>query len=106
MDLTEYKHQVIDAASAGDNTVVRAIPGKRIVVTALYLVSTSANTLQFRTGTTGNDLTGGMALAANGVLQAGYHPDGHFATVAGDLLNLRLSGGTSVDGWLTYRVVA
>jgi predicted short-subunit dehydrogenase-like oxidoreductase (DUF2520 family) len=104
MDLTEYKHKLITATASGDNTLVRAVPGKRIIVTAIYVVSTSALTVQFTSETSGTELTGAMALAANGSVQAAFHPDGHFATLPGELLNMALSAGTAVNGWLTYRV--
>lgn len=95
------KFAVIDHAAA-DNTIVAAVAGKRIRVVSYFLVNTTAQTIRFESAAGGTALTGQMALANNGVLEAPFNPMGHFQTVKGELLNLELSGATSVDGHLTY----
>jgi hypothetical protein len=88
----DQKHAVIDNASSGDNTVVAAVAGKRILVTSYTLVVAGALTVRWESGASGTALTGQMQFAANGGT----------ATAANTLLNLELSAGTSCDGHLTY----
>jgi hypothetical protein len=101
----DQKHAVIDAASAGDNTIVSAVAGKRILVTSYMIVASGgANTLlRFESGAGGTALTGEMDIGADGVISADYNPGGCFApTAAGALLNLQITAATSVDGHLSY----
>lgn len=94
----------ISAATLGDNTVVAAITGKKIQVIGFGLVATAANTVKFKSGA-GTDLTGGMALAANGGLSAPSDRNTvEFETAAGQALVLNLSAATQVSGWVTYKV--
>jgi hypothetical protein len=97
------KYAVIDHASA-DNTIVAAVTGKKIRVTALFAVASGgANTLRFESGTGGTALTGQFSLAATtGQVVLPFNPNGWFETLAGGLLNLELSAATSVDGSLSY----
>jgi hypothetical protein len=46
-----------------------------------------------------------MILAANGGFTLPFSPVGWFETVASELLNLELAGGTTVDGVLAYTEV-
>lgn len=98
------KFAVIDAASAGDNTLVSAVTGKKIRVTSLYLVNghTATQTIRFESGAGGTALSGQMIFAANGGVVLPYNPAGWFETAASTLLNLELAGATTVDGGLTY----
>jgi hypothetical protein len=98
------KFAKIDAASAGDNTLVAAVTGKKIRVLSYVLVNghTDTQTVRFESGAGGTALTGQMIFAANGGVSSGHNPAGHFETAAGALLNLELSGATTVDGHLTY----
>jgi hypothetical protein len=99
----DQKHAVIDNASSGDNTVVAAVAGKRILVTSYTLVVAGALTVRWESGASGTALTGQMQFAANGGTATAYNPGGCFApTAANTLLNLELSAGTSCDGHLTY----
>lgn len=101
-DVAPIKYAVIDDASSPDNTIVTAVTGKRIVVVSYALVASAGVTVRFESGASGTALTGQMSLAANGGVSSGFNPGGHFATVAGALLNLELGGAESVDGHLTY----
>lgn len=98
----EIKFAVIDSASAGDNTIVAAVTGKKIVVLSYALVSAGATTARFESGAGGTALTGQMTLAASTVLSCGFNEAGWFETAAGALLNLELSAAVSVDGHLSY----
>ena len=98
------KFAVIDAASAGDNTLVAAVASKKIRVTSLYLINghTSTQTIRFESGAGGTALSGQMVIAANGGFVLPYNPNGWFETAVNTLLNLELAGATTVDGSLTY----
>lgn len=99
------KKLVIDHAVLGDNTLVAAVAGRRIVVTGCFLVCAGAVTVRFESGTGGTALTGQIQLTANDGWVLPHNPDGHFETAINTLLNLELSGAVSVDGELTYREV-
>ena len=96
------KFAKIDAASSGDNTLVSAVTGKKLRVLALFLVSTGTVTTRFESGASGTALTGQMDLTAQTGFVLPFNPVGWFETASGSLLNLELSGATSVDGCLTY----
>jgi hypothetical protein len=100
--LTGLKRAVIDHASNGDNTVVAAVTGKKIRVYQVVLISAGTVTVRFESGASGTALTGQMSLVANVGFASGWCPVGHFETAAGSLLNLELSAGVSVDGWIVY----
>jgi hypothetical protein len=97
---------VIDHASSGDNTIVAAVPGFKIRVLSLFLLSAGTVNVRFESGASGTALTGQMNLVANTGFALGYNPFGWFDdTAPGTLLNLELSGAVSVDGALTYALV-
>lgn len=96
------KFVAIDAASAGNNTILAAVVGKKIRVLSYTLIASADVTVRFEDGAGGTALTGQMQLGANGGASVTYSPVGHFETTANTLLNLELSGATSVDGHLTY----
>ncbi len=96
------KYAVIDHAVSGDNTIVAAVTGKRIRVVSLCLISTGTVNVRFESGASGTALTGQMNLVANAGFVLNENHSGWFQTAAGSLLNLELSGATSVDGMLTY----
>ena len=103
-NLTELtpKFAIIDAASSGDNTLVAVVASKKIRVLSVFLVASGAVTVRFESGAGGTALTGQMQLAANGGFVLPFNPVGWFETASATLLNLELSGATSVDGSLTY----
>lgn len=96
----------IDVASSGDNTLLAAQGSGNIIrVHQLVLVASAAVTVRFESGAGGTALTGQMQLAANSGFVLPYSPIGWFQTAANTLLNLELSGATSVDGCFAYTVV-
>lgn len=97
-----FKRAVIDAATSGDNTIIAAVAGKKLRVYQLVLISAGTVTTRWESGTAGNFLSGEMTLAVNTGYAPPWCPAGHFETVAGEALNLQLSGAVSVDGWLVY----
>lgn len=93
---------VIDAASSGDNTLIAAAASKVTRVHAVFLVAAAAVTVRFESGASGTALTGQMNVAANSGFVLPFNPLGWFQTGTNTLLNLELSGATSVDGCIVY----
>lgn len=101
-DLTP-KFAVISASTSGDNTIVAAVTAKKIRVLAYNFISAGAVNVRFQTAAAGAYLTGLKTIdAASKGICAPYNPVGWFETVAGDLLNLELSGAVLVGGELVY----
>lgn len=96
------KFAIIDAATSGDNTLVTGVSTKKIRVLSLYLVASAAVNVRFESAASGTALSGQMNLTTNSGFTLPYNPKGWFQTVAGELLNLELSGAVSVDGGLVY----
>lgn len=102
------KYAAISASSSGSNTVVAAVTGKRIRVLSYVMVAAGDVTATWQSAST--NLSGGMALAANGgaAPSAGQATPGgligQFETNQGEALNLNLSAAVSVAGHLTYIV--
>lgn len=101
-DLSAVKHAVIDSATSGDNELVAAVSGKKIVVLQLLLISAGSMTVRFESGAGGTALTGQMNVVQGSGFRLEYSPIGHFATVAGESLNMELSSAVSADGYLKY----
>lgn len=100
------RRAVIDAAGAGDNTLVAGVTGYKIRVLALMAVMTgTATTIRFESGASGTALTGQMQPTQGGGFVMPYNPVGWIETASGELLNLELGGAVSVDGVLVYTLV-
>jgi len=96
------KFKVIDHAATPDNEIVALVASKKIRVLQYALICAGAVTVRFESSTGGTALTGQMQLAANAGISSAYSPVGLFETVAGENLNMELSGATSCDGHLVY----
>ncbi len=96
------KFAKIDASTSGDNTIVAAVASKKIRVVSGILVSSGTVNIRFESGASGTALTGQMNLVANTGFIIPFVPIGNFETASATLLNLELSAGVSVDGWITY----
>jgi hypothetical protein len=95
----------VDVNTAASNVLVAAQgTGKKIRVLYFFLVSVTANTITFE-DTDGTNLTGAMALGANGGISGTAAPWGIFETPANKGLNLLLTGATQVGGILHYQVI-
>jgi hypothetical protein len=94
------KRAIIAAASSGDNTILAAVAGKRFRVTSYVLVAAGAVSAKWRSAT--NDMSGAMALAANGGVSADDAAAGVLETNPGEALVINLSGAVATAGHLTY----
>jgi len=101
IEMIDIKRAVIDT-SAGDNTIVVAVSGKKIRVLSLFLTAAAAMAVRFESATAGTALTGAMALATGTPLVLPYNPLGWFETIAGELLNLETTTSNACDGALQY----
>ena len=100
---SEHKFAKISASSNGDNTLVSAVTGKKIRVLCYMLIANDAVNAKFQSGASGTDITGLHYFGAKGDGAApGFCPVGMFEAAAGNLLNLNLSSGVAVGGWLVY----
>jgi hypothetical protein len=97
---------IIAASSSGDNQIVAAQPTKKIQIIAFYLVANGTVNAKWRSGTT--DISGLLYEVANaGISVAAINPDGRrpwHETVAGQALNLNLSGAVAVGGQVYYEL--
>jgi hypothetical protein len=99
----------IDTATAGANTLVAGITGKKIQVIQYTLNAVADNTMTFKSAT--NALTGPMSLSASEVIVSVTAPSTYmtmnalFETNSGESLVLTLLNATQVSGHFTYRIV-
>ena len=100
------KFAAISASSSGDNTVVAAVPNRRIKVLNYVAIAASDVSAKWKSGST--DISGAMAFAANGGVAPVGGPNTPvgmvplFQTEQGEALVLNLSGAISVAGHLAY----
>jgi hypothetical protein len=107
---SEAQYVVVDASDSGSNTLVAAVASKQIRVLAFALMGGGTVTAAFGSDDgaptpTVTPITGGFALVANTQVVAGFNPVGWFETVAGEALDLDLSGAVAVGGCLVYTLV-
>lgn len=100
----QFLYAVIGVSGSGDNTIITAVPERKIRVYAYTLVSAGTVAARFESGAGGTALTGQMTLAVN-TETSNSSDKGLFETARGDLLNLELNAAVSVDGHITYRIV-
>jgi len=96
------KFSTIIASASGATTIVALVASKRIRVLSLQLLANAAVNIKWQSHVTPTDLTGLAYMAANGGYVLGYNPKGWFQTVAGEALDINLSGAVAVGGSLTY----
>lgn len=96
------KFATIVASSSGATTIVAAVTSKKIRVIALQLVANAAVNVKWQSHVTPTDKTGLAYLAANGGYVLPKNEYGWFETVAGEALDINLSGAVAVGGSLVY----
>lgn len=104
------KYAAISASASGDNTIVAASTGQKIVLVSYVVIAAGDVSITWKSGAATN-LSGAMALAANGGAAPGAGPlapsgvAGMMETESGQALVLNLSAAVSVGGHLAYRLV-
>lgn len=97
----DVKYAAIAATTtSGDNTIVAAVSGKRIVVLNYTCVSAGNSNLTWESNAT-TALSGAMNTQAMDQIVGGYTPDGHFQTAVGESLTMAI-GGNAYNGHLSY----
>jgi len=100
------KYAAINVGSSGNNTLISAASGKRLIILACVLVSSGAVNVEFQDGVSGTPLSGAMNLTTNSGFTLPFSEGGWGETSQGVLLNLNLSSATAVDGMLVYCEIA
>ncbi len=96
---------LISGATSGNNTIIVAVPTKRIRAIGIHMVAAGAVVARFESAAGGTALTGAMSMIT-GVPFTAYNPLGLFEQdVINELLNMELSGAVQVSGWLTYQLI-
>lgn len=95
------KSAPIDFALTGDQTIIAAVPGRRIKVYAIMLNTVLALTVRFKSG--GNNLTGAIALGVNSVVNiATAAPSFLLATNIGEAFVMNLGTAIQASGFVSY----
>lgn len=100
VDRRDVKTASVAATADGDNTVVAAVTGKRIVVVGYQLTSTTTAVATVKSGST--SLFALSMTAAVHVPYAGSAQAPAFATAAGEALVVSTTAGQDVTGHLAY----
>lgn len=90
----------VDTAAAGDLALVAGVAGQTVRLYRIVLVASGAVNLKFKDGAT--DLTGAMALQANGTIILDFDGEPWFTTSVAAALNLNLSAAVQVSGRAYY----
>jgi hypothetical protein len=99
------KYALVDGNTNGNNALVAAVTGKKILVLSLLLVAAGNVTCTLQSGAGGTAISGPYEF--NGADQPKgvnlpYSPKGHFKTAAGALLNMALDAAVQVAGHIVY----
>lgn len=96
----------ITASASGATTLVALVAAKKIRVLSMFLSANGAVNAKFQSHTTTATATGLIYCAAAGDgLVLPFNPLGWFDTVAGEALDINLSGTVAVGGQLKYVAV-
>jgi hypothetical protein len=104
------KYAAVSASASGDNTIVAAVAGQKIVLLSYTVIAAGDVSITWKSGAS-TSLSGAMALAANGGAAPSAGPlapgaiVGLLETAAGEALVLGLSAAVAVGGHITYRLV-
>lgn len=93
------------ASAPGATQVVAAVASKQIRVLSYVLIANGTVNVKFQSHVAPTDLTGLLYLVANTGASSGFSPLGLFQTVAGEALDINLSGGIAVGGHIAYVAV-
>ncbi len=97
------KYAAIAVSSSGDNTIVSAVSGKKLLVLQYNYMANGTVNVKWRSNTT--DQTGLAYLVANTGKVAPWSPIGWVKTASGEALVLNLSANVAVGGEVCYAEV-
>ena len=92
----------VNVSGAGDNSLIAALPGKKALLVAGLFMASATVTVRFEDGAAGPDLSGDISLIANVGFVIPYLPIGWALTSVNTALNLNLSAGVQIGGFLVY----
>lgn len=95
----------ISVASSGDNTILAAQTGYKIVVHSYTLVAAGAVTARWYSGAGGTARSGAMTMATGTPNVSAFNPLGHLETAVSTALVLNLGGAVQVSGHFTYSLI-
>jgi hypothetical protein len=97
-------HASVQVTGSGDNEIVAAVAGKKIRLLSYVLMASAAVNAKWQSNAT--DITGlKYFVAAGGGIVAPHNPAGWCETVAGEKLDLNLSGAVPIGGEITYQLI-
>lgn len=99
------RYAVLSTASTSTTPISAVSASTQIVVVSLFIVVTTAVTVQFKTSTGAVAVTGAMPFGANGGISLPYNEHGWFRTATGDDLTMTLGSGVAVAGGIQYVAV-
>jgi hypothetical protein len=95
------KQAHIDVATAATTSIVAAVTGKKIRVTAVTIICAGAQTVTFKSASTA--LGGAYSFAANGGMDVDRTPPNWFLeTVAGQALQITTTAAQQTSGSINY----
>lgn len=95
----------IVASSSGATTIVAAVAGMKIRVVQMHLTVNAAVNAKWQSHVTPTDLTGLSYFGTDGFENLPFNENGWFETLAGEALDINLSGAVPVGGVLGYLLV-
>ena len=102
----ETRWAEINATANGDNTIVLAVNGRKIRITAVTFTCSAAANVAFKSGASVT-LINAMPFAANGGMDTQRHAPNFFCeTNTGDNFVMNLDGTYNVRGSLNYVLVS
>ena len=93
---------VIDINSSGDNTIVTAVTGYRVIIDKLLIIATGAVAVTLKTGST--NLTGAMFFAASQELKLFKDADPWFTCNTSEAFIINLGAAVQVGGTIIYKL--
>jgi hypothetical protein len=97
------KFAKVSASTSGASTVIAAVASKKLRVLQFWLTGNGAVNANLQSHTTTATATGLVYIAAaGGGISAPFSPVGLFETVAGEALDINLSGAVAVGGGVVY----
>lgn len=90
----------ISFSTTGAQAVVAGVSLMKVRVFRIALVTTAANTMTFQDGS--NNLSGAIALGANGSITLDNSGDPWFTTSAGNAFNISAGNATQVSGMVYF----
>ena len=93
------------ASSAGATTIIAATAAKSLLVLALQLATNAPVNVKWQSHVIPTDVTGLAYYGLHGGEVLPFNQGGWFKTIAGEALDINLSGAVAVGGSLTYVLV-